>query len=605
MNDLIFIGNLQTVFAFLTLITAFYFYSTEKLSIEITSIWILGSLSLFFYAFPILDAGGINTMGISNIFAGFTNPAVITVISLMIIGETLNETGALESLGNYLIKKRNNKPFFILTIGLIFIGIMSAFLNNVPMVVVFMPVIIALTARLKMSGSKWLLPLSYITILGGMTTLVGSSTNLIVSGAIEQSGETPFTFFSFTEIGVMLALIGGVYTIFILPRIIPAKRTLRSEVEIDERKFFSNIKVSESSPLSGLLINGWKIKGYDADVIVIKRGNEIYERPFNDRVILPNDEVLVLSDRETLMSFASKNIENFTDIEDEQQAQEQVLAEIIVSMKSPFIGRTLRNINLAKNRDLTPIGLERNSGILQTEIMDTKLKAGDVLLVVGELENIAKVAEDCEFIMIESSASDIRHRHHVFHTLAIFTATIALIASGVLSTAISALVGAIAMITFGCISFSGAMKAIDKRVIMLIASTLAIGLAMQQTEASELISNTMLYVLDGLSPSVILSLFFLTIVFMTNILSNQATAVIFTPIAISLAQTIGVDINAFTFAVVFAANCCFITPFAYQTNLLVMNPGNYTFKDFVKFGTPLAIIVWLSYSVIAPYYFNF
>jgi len=606
MNILFFIENLQIIFVFLVLVVSFYLYTSGKLPIDIVSGWVLILLVLFFYLFPVYDEIGNNKLDFIHIFKSFINPAVITIISLMIIGFTMGETGTIENIASKITKNKKTNPFLILTVILIAVGFLSAFLNNVPVVVIFIPVIISLTTKLKQSPTKWLLPLSYVTILGGMTTLVGSSTNLVISGAISQTGEEPFTFFSFTTIGLLLAFFGFIYSLLILPRLLPKKKPLRNQIqdEENERKFFANIKVNSSSPISGKIINGWKIEGYDAEIIALTRNNDTIERPFDNRVVLPNDDILVLSDRENLLLFASGDIENMTD-HDIIEGEEQLLAEIIISNKSPFIGKSLREIQLTKKRQLVPVGIERNSGILQNEIMDIKLRLGDLLLVVGSREKISAIMDYTDFILVQSSSDEIRHRHHTFHTMIIFILTIIAISTNILPTVIATLIGAMVMISTGCISFKKAIKSIDTKIIMLLASTLSLGLALQETGGAMLIADIMLYALDGFSPAIILSIFFLIIVVMTNVLSNQATAVIFTPISISIAKSLYVDINAFTFAVIFAANCCFITPFAYQTNLLIMTPGQYKVMDFVKFGTPLAILIWMLYSIVAPIYFGF
>ena len=601
--DLLLVENLQVTFVFAVLAISFYFYLTEKVSIDIVAGWVLLSLSIFFFIFPVLDENGINKLSITTLFQEFANPAIITIISLMIIGHTLGETGALDTIAKKLIKNKNLPVNFLFTFSLILIGWLSSFLNNVPIVIVFIPFIVAMATKLKSSPTKWLLPLSYITILGGMTTLVGSSTNLVVSGAVEQAGLQPLKFFSFTEMGLLLAGVGSIYVLFIIPNFMKNKKPLRSQInDGDDRKFFSNIKISTTSPLAGKTVNGTKIKGYSGDIISIVRGDTRFERPFENSVILPEDEILVLSDRDSLLSFASGDVENMGKISD---CDEQVLAEVIVTNRSDRIGSTLRQMHMKKTYNVTPVGLERNSGMLQTDIMDIPLRTSDVLLVVGTKENIAELMEEHGLILIEASSEDVLHKHHIYRTIGIFVGTILLIATDIFPTAISALIGAMLMISSGCVSFTNAMKAIDRHIILLLASTLAIGIALQQTGGAKLISDCILYMLSGLQPAYILSIFFFVIMIMTNILSNQATAIIFTPIAISLANSIGVDVNAFIFAVIFAANCCFITPFAYQTNLLVTNPGQYNVKDFIKFGTPLAILIWLLYSFLAPSYFGF
>ena len=597
----------QMVVVFLTLATALYYYATEKVSVELTSASVLVFLMVFFYIFPVVDMYGNATMTVNAILAGFSNPALITVFSLMIIGEALSNTGALETISDSVSKCAKNYPALGMIVALIMVGVFSAFLNNIPMVVVFMPIIVALTRKIGVSASKWLMPLSFVTILGGMTTLVGSSTNLLVSGAMVKFNQAPFDFFSFTKIGLIMAGVGAIYVLLILPKILKAKKPLKSQLEgEDERRFFCSVTVDVRSPLSGREINGWVLKDIDVEVLTIQRGKHTFERPFNDRIILPGDEVLLSATRDKLLAVASKDVDNLTTTDiDENNIEDQVLAEIIVSPKSKYVGRTLRWARLHIRRNLVPVGLERDAGILQADIMDIHMRAGDVLLVVGNREDVHAIIDDSDFILLESSAEDVRHRHHVIHTIAVFIGTILFASTGLLPVPIATFLGAVLMIAFGCISFSGALEAVDRRVVLLITTSLALGLALEQTGGALAIADNILYMFEGQSPAIILSVFFFIVMFMTNILSNQATAVLFTPIAISLATNLNVDVNAFAFAVVFAANCCFVTPFAYQTNLIVMTSGQYSFKDFVKAGLPLAITLWLVYSVVAPIYFYF
>ena len=306
------------------------------------------------------------------------------------------------------------------------------------------------------------------------------------------------------------------------------------------------------------------------------------------------------------MAVAGKNVDNLTATDrGESRIKDQVLAEIMIAPNSRYLGRTLRWARLHLRMNLSPIGLERNAGILQSDIMDIRLRSGDVILVVGHRDDVNIMVEDSDFILLESSAQDLKHKHHIVHTIGIFIVTIFTASSGILPVPLATFLGAVSMIAVGCISFNKALEAVDKRVVMLIATSLALGVALEQTGGAMFLASNMLSVFEGMSPAIILSAFFFIVMCMTNVLSNQATAVLFTPIAISLAINLDVNVNAFTFAVVFAANSCFITPFAYQTNMIVMTPGQYSFKDFVRAGVPLSLLLWITYSIVAPFYFEF
>ncbi len=600
-------ATLQMGFVFLALLGALYLYASENLPIELTSLWVLGVLMFLFHFMPVIDTGGTVVMKSTDLLVGLANPVVLTLFSLMIMGHALSSTGALEIFVNALFRRGSMPPTLKIISALCVVGILSGFLNNVPVVIIFIPIFVALTKKLHMCPSQWMMPLSFVAILGGMTTVLGSSTNLLVSGMVNSVLGAPLDFFAFTEIGVILATVGMVYLAIFAPKILPEKSLLIDQVTPDERRFFTTVVIDEHSPLSGRQIAGRRVKGFNGYIMQIERGKNTFTAPFEDQVILPNDRVLVQANRETLIAIASRKLGNLSpDTEHKiNRFKSLALSEIMVTFRSRCVGRTLRTLNLKRNQDITPIGIERSTGVVKRGFMDTPLQSGDILLVLTTHENIRNLSNDSDLAPIQSNRHNIRHHHHVIHTLAIFAITIALSATGSLPISLATFIGAITMITSGCISFEEALKSVDYRAIFLIITSLALGMALQVTGGANAIATTMIAISDGLPPTVILSIFFIVVTIMTNILSNQATAILFTPIAISLAQVLKVDVNAFIFAVIFATNCCFATPFAYQTNILVMTPGQYKFNDYIKLGAPLILIIWALYTVIAPLYFGF
>lgn len=601
------IPTLQMAVIFLVLAGALYAYAKEAVPIEITSLWTLSFLMIFFYLFPVLDLEGRPTLTPISLLSGFSNPTLITIVSLIIIGAALTETGALEIISSIIARFSKESPRVGMGVTLLIVGIFSAFLNDTPVVVMFIPVIISLAKKLRLSPTRWLMPLSYIAILGGMVTLVGSSTNLLVSAMIVKLSQEPLSFFAFSDIGVVLALSGAIYTLVFLPRRLPKKK-LQAQLVSDDREnyFFAKLSVNEVSPLCEKTIVGNKIDGMDVKVFTLKRGKRSFEHPFSGQKILPEDVVSIWAKRDTLLKIANQNINNLSLTKREDVVtKDQISAEIIVSHSSSYRQQTLRDVALQVVPQIIPIGLQRNTLLNnKKDILNIKLLIGDVLLVVGERENIDAIINNTDFILLESSTEEVRHPHHVRRTLSVFLGTIAIAAIGILPLSIATFTGAVLMITLGCISFKEAFKSIDKRIIFLIATALALGLALQQTKGAEIIAKSILSVSSGYGASVVLSIFFLLVMIITNVLSNQATAILFTPIALSLAQSLHTTIEPFVFAVIFAANCSFVTPFSYQTNLLVMNPGQYTFKSYVTSGLPLALLLWILYSVIAPLYFN-
>ncbi len=600
-------STLQMGFIFFTLLVALYLYASAILPIELTSLWILGGLMFFFHLMPVVDTQGNIIMQATDILVGLANPVVLTLFSLMIMGQALSRTGALEIFVNALFRRGTMHPTLKIISALCVVGVLSGFLNNVPMVIIFIPIFIALTKKLNMCPSQWMMPLSFVAILGGMTTVLGSSTNLLVSGTVNSVLGTHLDFFAFTEIGIILAMVGMIYLAIFAPKILPAKSLLIDQMTPDERRFFTTVVIDVHSPLSGKEINGRRVKGFNGYIMQIERGKDTFTAPFQNRVILPSDRVLVQANRETLLSIASQKVDNLSpDTKHEvNRFKSLALSEVMVTFRSRCVGRTLRTLNLKRNQDITPIGIERSTGVFKQGFMDIPLQSGDILLVLTSHENIRNLSNNSDLAPIQSNRHNIRHHHHVIHTLAIFVITIALSATGALPIALATFLGAMTMITANCISFEDALKAVDYRAIFLIITSLGLGMSLQVTGGATAIATAMIAISDGLPPAVILSIFFMVVTVMTNILSNQATAILFTPIAISLAQVLSVDVNAFIFAVIFATNCCFATPFSYQTNILVMTPGQYKFNDYIRLGGPLILIIWALYTVIAPFYFGF
>lgn len=603
-------SNLQSIqmgFIFLTLIGALYLYASAWLPIQLTSLWVLGVLMIFFYIAPITDADGHIVMQSSDLLLGIANPVVLTLFSLMIMGQALSRTGALEIFVNGLLRRNKFPPHVKILSALLVVGILSGFLNNVPMVIIFIPIFVALTKKLKMCPSQWMMPLSFVAILGGMTTVLGSSANLLVSGTVASLTGTPLDFFAFTKIGVILAICGMIYLALFATKILQEKSTVVDQMNQDERKFFTTVAIDETSPLSGQTVSGHKAKGFNGYIMQIERGDTTMTAPFDDHIILPNDRVLVQANRETLIAIASRKLDNLSPDSKHtlNRFKSLALSEVMVTLRSRCVGRSLRSLNLRRTKNITPIGIERSTGVVATGFMDMPLQSGDILLVLTTYEDIRNLSNNSDLAPIQSNRHNIRHHHHVVHTLLIFAITIAMSSTGILPISLATFLGAVTMITAGCISFEEALKAVDDKAILLIITSLALGMSLQNTGGADTIASTMIWLSDGLPPAVILSIFFMVVTIMTNVLSNQATAILFTPIAISLAHALGVNVNAFIFAVIFATNCCFATPFAYQTNILVMTPGQYSFGDYIRLGGPLILLIWGLYSIIAPFYFKF
>ena len=619
-------STLHIIWIFFVIAGTLYCYAREISSIEMVSMVTLVTLLLTYSIFPVYDESGMQILSPTALLAGFASPALITVLALLIMGEGIVRTGLLDRLA--LLSGRLSKThiWILLPLLLVAIFLVSAFLNNVPVVVLAIPVIQGILKRLNKSPSKYMMLVSYSAILGGMTTLVGSSTNLLVSGVVENMGFPALGFFDFTLLGLMVAGIGMVYVLFVAPKILPNNNTYKREIRGENRHFFAQIMVAENSRLNGEKSKDGTFQslGDSVSLMVIQRGETSLHRPFDGIQLQAGDELVLSGDRQSLMDIFSvemppihtivksmpdgdlkKVLKTDEDGDDDSiSVNEQSLAEAMILPHSDLVGETLCNVEFHHHTHCIVIGIERQNRVIQTGITDIPLKEGDVLLVQGLTRDIKALRHNEQVVLLDWSTEELPKPQMTRNALVIFGGVMAVSALGILPPVVAVLIGGLAMVLSGIVTPKQAFSALDTRVITLIVTALALGTALQHTGGATLITETFLQVVGDGSVHLVLGAFFLLVAIATNILSNQATAVLFAPIAVQLASALNVPIELFVVALIMAANCCFALPTGYQTNLLVMAPGHYKFTDYFKVGTPLVLIVWVSYMVLAPLYYG-
>lgn len=590
-------------------------YGLERISLELTSIALIATLLLFFEFFPLLDGDGDNLMGPATVMSGFANPALLTVLSLLVIGQGMVLTGGVSYIAGLITEHGGKNASVAIFVGLFVVMVMSAFLNNTPVVVIFIPIIQALAERIERSPSALMIPLSYAAILGGMTTLIGSSTNLLVSSSLIELGMPGLEFFEFSVIGSVLALTGFVYVLLIAPRLLPALASMRSKLANPDnsgKQFIAQITVGPaanmigSKPVAGFFKN---LPNITVQMIVRREHAEL--PPFEDDVEIQAGDVLVVAaTRKALTEALQKDpgllhsdaaaVEN----EDGPQKSTQLLAEVMLPPGSRLIGFNLEQIGFRYQYKCLVLGIQRRSRMIRSQMTEIRLEAGDVLLVQGRSEDVEALRTIRDVVLLEWSTRTLPRPFHARRAAAIFLGVIALAATGIVPIVISSFIGAGLMIASGALNLRQASRAIDRKIVLLVAAALALGNALQLTGGAEFIADQLLAATRGAPAPVILSLFFLIVAGFTNVLSNNACAVLFTPIGIGMAQQLGVSPHVFAIAVVMAANCSFASPVGYQTNLLVMGPGHYRFIDFLKAGAPLIIVLWIAFSLFAPWYYG-
>ena len=604
------------VFAFI--LVGLVFYVFERAAMEVTSLGIICALLIFFHFFPVIH-DGVPALTPGRILQGFANPALITVLALLVMGQGMVRTGVLDRGANLLLGVGGGSLTVSLLLILVAAMAVSAFLNNIPVVVIFIPIMQALAHRYGRSASKLMIPLSYGSVLGGMTTLIGSSTNLLVNSALIEVKATPFGFFDFTIPGLVMASVGLIYVLLVAPRLLPDRYGMAdSIVDGDGKHFVAQITVTAESELVGKDAPGGHFSVLpDKTLRMVQRGEQAILPPYEDFTVRPGDILVVSATRKALGNFLAEDPGLlYPDLEEDRDVPGQVtsggrwleggqaLAEVMVAPASGLAGLTLPQIGFRYKTHCIVLGLQRRSRMVRERITGIRLRAGDVLLVQGQPDDIAALKRFRDVVLLEWSAEELPVLDHAKRATLIFITVLALAASGVVPIVVAALTGAAAMVVVGVLNVRQAFQAVDPKIVTTIGAALALGVTLQETGGARYIAQGLLTTLGDAGPATILSLFFLLVAGLSNIISTKTAAVLFTPIAVDLAVAVGVEPQVFAVAVVFAANCSFASPLGYQTNLLVMGPGHYKFIDFVRAGTPLIVLMWIVFSLFAPWYYG-
>ena len=545
-----------------------------------------------------------------DFFAGFGNEALIAICALMMVGKALETTGSLQSLARVVSKAWASRPVAALAITLVAGAALSAFMNNTPIVVLLMPILVGASLRAKFPVSGVMLPMGLATIIGGMSTTIGTSTNLLVVGISRDMGMHEFSLFEWV---LPVAIVGGVGLLFlwlVAPRLLPDRTPPMADTS--PRIFSAQLHVKEGGFADGKSLSEVLAKA-DGNLRIdkIQRTESLFLAKLPSIVILPGDRLFVKDSPENLKHFEQllgATLFNISDIEhpiDEEtslKAEGQQLAEVVVTRGSPLHLRSLAAAKFSNSYGLLPLALHRArapSSQVTGDLNLIRLRAGDVLLIQGSSEAIANLKDSGTMLVLDGT-TNLPKTHHAKRALFIMGGVIALAALGIMPIAVSALVGLGLMIVTGCLGWRDAVGALSIPVIMIIVTSLALGKALMDTGMAAYLANSFVNVASGLPAPMILSAFMLLMTVMTNLVSNTAAAAIGTPIAISIAQQLGVSPEPFILAVLFGANMSFATPYGYQTNLLVMSAGGYKFADFLRVGIPLIIIMWVGFSIVLP-----
>lgn len=600
----------HAIWSLILTVAALILFTRDKISLETSSLLVIVLLTISFSIFPYETSSGV--LDPISFYSGFGHEALVAVCGLMVAGYGIVRTGALDPVGRGLAKLWAFSPTFSLLATLVISAILSAFVNNTPIVVLLLPIMLNVAIRTKNSPSGILMPMGLATLLGGMSTTIGTSTNLLVVSVASDMGLEKIGMFSFFLPACIAAGVGIFYLWLIAPRMIP-NRTPQLE-DSAPRIFTAHLHIPEDSFAAGKTLTEIIEKTEGAiQVAGIRRTENTFTVPLPDAKIRAGDRLLVRDTpaklKEYERSLGATLYSKGHEVNDDNPLTEdqQHLAELVIDRSSPMIHRTLNEVHFADVYQLVTLAIHRKGKVLESMpqgIARTPLRLGDVLLVQGSDENIKEVKKLGHFLVLDAT-TELPSTKYASRAVIIMALTILVAALGIMPISISAVAGSLAMVLTNCLKWQDIQRALSAQVILIVVASLALGSALTQTGATEYVAYQFVELTDGMSGKVIFSGLMLLMAVLTNIVSNNAAAVIGTPIAISIATQLGLPPEAFVLAVLFGANMSFATPMAYQTNLLVMNAGGYTFTDFVKTGVPLTIIIWLTLSFVIPMLYHF
>jgi len=596
----------------LTLI-ALVLFTRERIPLQTSSLFVLCALLVGFYLFPYRLPDG-SVLQVKEFFLGFGNEALIAVSALMIVGQALVRTGAMEPIGRFLAKVWRVKPSLSFLLTLVTGAVLSAFINNTPIVVLLLPILINVSLRTGQSPSKTLLPMGLATLLGGMATTIGTSTNLLVVKVAEDLGMPPFGMFDFARPVAIAAFFAILYLWLIVPKILPEREPPLQDTS--PRVFTAQLEILPGGFADGKTLAEIRDKtGGEINVERIIRGDNLSITTLPDVEIKAGDRLVVSDTADRLRDYevelggklyAGEHPTQGENPEEPFKAGDQSIAEVVV-----IGGSTLDRVRVGDARLNSKYGLRllaihshgKETQARSKGVNDMVLRAGDVLLVQGDKQAMREV-KNAGTLLVLDGGEELPHTRKAPLALLVMALVVATAAIGLMPIAVSAVVGVFILVATGCLRWRDATNALSTQVILVIVASLALGTALIKTGGADYLAHVFVTVTDGLSPGVILAMLIFFMAILTNVVSNNAAAVIGTPIAISIAQRLGMPIEPFVLGVLFGANMSYATPMAYQTNLLVMNAGGYKFSDFVKVGVPLTLLVWLVLSAVLTWTYH-
>ncbi len=590
----------EIIFCYGLLAVTFVMFIFERIPPDITA---MGAMCLM------LAVGILST---DDALSVFSNEAPITILAMFIVSAALQSTGCIEVLGKAITKIGAKNEFTLIFAVMAIAMLVSPFMNNTPIVVILTPVVITIARRMSVSPSKVLIPLSYATVLAGITTLLGTSTNLLVSGITAESGIEPFGIFDITLPGLMMAGAGFIYMMLIGRFLLPERHSIASLIGNESgKKYIAQMLVPAGSKLIGQVVSASLLnKGEDSQIMDVIRHGDSMRAFLGDLTLKAGDRVVIETNAREILGISESNAVQFESAPSDDlntlSTAENVVIEGIISRGSNLQGRLVGGLGFRSKYGVYVMGVHKSDHKhFPSRSNANVLEAGDTILLEGPLDGMKLLLEENGIVNLSFAEDRPIRRHKAPYALLALAGIIGLSSFGVMPIVSLALIGAIFVVLTGCVDARDIYKTVDWPILFLIFGMLGVSLGLEKTGAMKLVVDQIVDMSEAHGPLALLAGFYLLTTVLTEILSNNAVAALLAPIAIGVATTLGLDPRPFLVAVMFAASASFATPIGYQTNTFVYGAGGYKFRDFIIVGLPLNIIMFIVAMIVIPMFWDF
>ncbi len=591
------------------LIGAVIMFATERFPVDVVAIIAMSILVLTGVITP--------TQGVS----GFSNSATVTVAAMFILSTALFKSGAVVTIGNQMAKLFQYNYWLGICCTMLVVGIISAFINNTPVVAIFIPILVGAAAKSNISVGKMLMPLSFASMFGGVCTLIGTSTNILVSGIAADNGLEPFSMFEMTRMGVIFFGVGMIYMLTIGIRLIPNRNIENAlDIKFGMGDYLTEIVLLKTAPSVGKSIEDSPlVKKLEIDILEVNKKGQHYIMPGKDMVLEEGDilkvrcnveKIKALKEREGILLKSDLKFKSHDDQLPHQSEEKLIMVEAVIATNSIFEGKTVKEIGFKQNYGATVLAIRHRGELMRDKVGSTVLRSGDTLLIEVDryklpiLRKLELRGRNTFLIVSEVDLPEYRTDKMLTVVLTI-AAIITLASLEVIPIMMAAIAGSMFLVVTRCISMEEAYVAIEWKVIFLLAGAISLGVALDTSGAARLISGFLIDIVGSLGPIAIVSVLYLVTSLLTETMSNNASAVLLAPIAIAASIAMEVDARPFLMAITFAASSSFMTPVGYQTNTMIYGVGGFRFSDFLRVGTPLNLIFWIMATFLIPVFFPF